>query len=267
MGKNISIEEISEIIYSGKKIAVVTGAGVSVASGITPFRDENGNYLIEGGEYSLSIECLSDKPEKFYEAYKRNILKPNSGPNITHTTLAQLQEKGYIEGVITQNIDGLHNAAGSRDVIELHGDGTSFYCTNPDCKERYGKEQYQESNICPKCGNMLRPDIVLYGECANKVEDAFRKLIQSDVVIVLGASLKVSDINSLLSAYMRYKWYNNQEYGFIIINKSSTWLDNCSSVCREDLSEVFERIQRYGIENGYLESTTLSSDEKKLVKE
>lgn len=88
MKKNISIEEISEIIYSGKKITVVTGAGVSVASGITPFRDKEGNYLIKDGEYSLSIECLSNEPEKFYEAYKRNILKPNSGPNITHTTLA-----------------------------------------------------------------------------------------------------------------------------------------------------------------------------------
>lgn len=263
MGKQISIEEICEIIYSGKKIAVITGAGVSVASGIAPFRDESGKYRIENGEQKLHIDYFREDPEKFYKFYKTYFVKPNKGPNVTHITLSKLQEKGYIEGVVTQNIDKLHTKAGSKDVIEIHGDGTLFCCTNPSCDGEYTKEQYLKSDVCPKCGNLIRPDIVLYGETPRNINKAIDLLKCADVVLVLGASLLVRDIIGLLMYYISTKIYANEPNNLIFINKGKTELDNNALVCRMDLEKAFEEIKKYGIEKGFLDSI-LEDNEKVL---
>ena len=261
MARTISIEEICKIIYSDKKVAVITGAGVSVASGIKPFRGEDGLYA-ENKEVikKLSIGYFLAHPQEFYKFYRENFLKENTGPNITHKTLAELQENGYIEGVITQNIDRLHTLAGSENVIEIHGTGERYYCIK--CEEQYTKKQYANGYICEKCGGVIRPDMVFYEE-SPKEEDkkkAYRLLIDVDIVLILGTSFEVNTILSLLDKYEYYRRLSKKDYEIIIVNKDKTEYDYLGSVCYMDLAVLFEEVRKYGIEKGYLGATTL--DEK-----
>lgn len=253
MKSTIDIDKICEIIYSGKKIGVITGAGVSVASGISPFRDENGKCLIECMEEKLHIDYLRGFPKEFHKFYTTYFTKSNNGPNVTHVTLAELQEKGYIEGIITQNIDNLHTLAGSKNVIEMHGNGTSFSCTNPGCDGKYTKEQYNESDICPICGNLVRPDIVLYGESPEGIGPIFDLLKRVDLLLVLGSSIKVGDMKGLIIYYRSIKRDFNSKEDLILINLGETLYDNDALVCHIDLETAFKKIRKYGIENGYLD--------------
>ena len=255
MARTISVEKICEKIYSGKKIAVITGAGVSVASGIRPFRGENGLYSEnEDAKKKLSLDYFQKSSQGFYKFYRENFLKPNDGPNIIHTTLASLQQKGYIMGIVTQNIDNLHTLAGSENVIEIHGTGEKYYCIN--CKGEYTKEQYSKDYVCPKCGGAIRPDMVFYGEPPKEEDkiDAYRLLIKADIVLILGTSFDVNTILNLLDKYEYYKRLSKKEYEIIIVNKEKTEHDYLGSTCYMDLSLLFEEIKRYGIENGFLDS-------------
>ena len=136
-------------------------------------------------------------------------------------------------------------------------------CTNPSCDGEYTKEQYLKSDACPKCGNLIRPDIVLYGEAPRNINKAIDLLRSVDVVLVLGASLLVRDIIGLVMYYISTKIYANEPNNLIFINKGKTELDNNALVCRMDLEKAFEEIKKYGIEKGFLDS--ILEDKEKVL--
>ena len=178
------------------------GAGVSTESGIPDFRSKDGLYNQHDvefdayePEYVLSEECLHHKPKVFYEFYRQKMAARGIKPNITHYVLAKLEQMGKLKAVVTQNIDGLHQLAGSKNVIELHGATTRNYCER--CHKKYPSDYIYESKeaipVCTECGGMVRPDVTLYGEQLpdGAYENAVKAIKQADMFIVAGTSLKV----------------------------------------------------------------------------
>lgn len=240
----MNLSGLYDILFSGKKVVVITGAGISTLSGIPDFRGRNGLYSKNvNGAYMLSRDCLKNEPEEFYDFYKRNLLTEKVEPNIVHRVLARLEEKGFIDSIITQNIDGLHQKAGSKNVIELHGNGERFYCQ--ECHENYSKEEYLESCTCKKCGGIVRPDIVLYQESVDKQvnNEAVKKMFTADKVIVLGSSLSVWTIIRLLNTFIRNK-IGFTRNDIFIVNADETPYDNYARTCSDDLKDVFEAISQ-----------------------
>lgn len=239
------IDKLYETIFSDKKVVVITGAGISTLSGIPDFRGENGLYS-KGEEaiYMLSYYCFRYDQDRFYEFYKKNMIKLGVQPNIVHEVLSKLEERGLIDCIVTQNIDGLHEKAGSKNVVNLHGNGDKFYCVN--CITSHTAEEYLESNRCKCCGGIVRPDIVLYGETLNYEVGlkAAREVEAADKIIVLGSSLSVPTINGLINLFIhRKKDFSIDD--IFIINKGRTRYDNYAHTFDEDLGEFFEKIKSY----------------------
>ena len=135
------LDQMLKSIFSGARVVVLTGAGVSTASGISDFRGENGLYTSGiDAEEILSRKYFRENPELFYQFYTQNMMIEGYEPNLIHQTLAALEKAGYIDGIITQNIDKLHQKAGSKNVVEIHGDGSKYYCTK--CEKEYSGEEY-----------------------------------------------------------------------------------------------------------------------------
>jgi len=240
------MDKIINTIFSDKKVVVITGAGISTLSGLCDFRGNNGLYKRHKNlEWKLSIDCLVEEPDEFYNFYKNNLLMLNVEPNVIHETLFRLEEKGYIDYIITQNIDGLHQKVGSKNVIELHGNGERFYCTK--CKEEYDINDYQKGYVCDKCNGLIRPDIVLYGEKVKTKDNvlAKEKMLQADVVLVLGSSLMVSTIRSLLNEYIKSKKVETNPEQLIIINDDITIYDQVGLKYTNELESVFRRIRKH----------------------
>lgn len=179
-------EKLYEIIKNSKRIVFFGGAGVSVASGIPDFRGANGLYNKVPHHYFL------ENTKEFYEFYKDNLVFKNAKPNPCHEALAILEEKGYLKAIITQNIDGLHQMAGSKNVIELHGSIYRNYCMK--CHKFYALEDITFDSI-PRCscGGIIKPDVVLYEEALNDdvIEKAIYEISNADTLIVAGTSLVV----------------------------------------------------------------------------
>ncbi len=232
------IEKVKRILHSSHHAVFFGGAGVSTDSGIPDFRGTNGLYnsAAVNNEYFLSRECLLSEPERFFEFYRKNMVFPNAMPNRTHKALAQLEKDGIIKAVITQNIDGLHQAAGSERVIELHGTTSSFHCMK--CREKYDSYCLNETEGVPKCeicGGIIRPDVVLYGERLDgfSFADAENEISKADVLIAGGSSLAVNPAASLVRDF--------RGEHLIIINYSPTPYDSLAEyVIRDSLSCVFE---------------------------
>ena len=229
------IEESSNIVFFG-------GAGVSCASGIPDFRGTGGLYSNNVGDYGLRPEeilshnFLMNYPEEFYDYYRNNMLYPDAEPNVVHYALAKLERTGKLKAVITQNIDGLHEKAGSQNVIELHGTVSRSYCVS--CRREYDSSEIETTGLprC-ECGGFIRPDVVMYGE-GLPVADFYKAeelIAQADVLIVGGTSLTVNPAASLVSAF--------QGKYFIIINLSETPYDTYADmVIRDSLTEVFSEV-------------------------
>ena len=236
------MEELYNVIFSKDKVVVITGAGISTLSGIPDFRGNQGFYTKGSNvEYYLSLECLREEPEVFYEFYKNNLIVENIEPNIVHKTLALLEERGLITGIITQNIDGLHTRAGSKNVIELHGNGDRYYCCT--CKSNYKEQDYKESCICNNCGGLIRPDVVLYGESVrtNRYQDALKMVEECDKIVVLGSTLSVSTIQGIINKFIATK-DNFSIDDIIIVNRGETDYDKVSTRFDVDLGEMFTKI-------------------------
>ena len=186
------------------------GAGVSTASGIPDFRSAAGLYSAQQGngrspEYMLSHDCLVDEPEEFFAFYRANLVHPDAKPNRTHTGLAELEAAGHLAAVITQNIDGLHQKAGSKTVYELHGSVERNHCLGR-AHHFYSLSEIPARPvvpICPQCGAIVRPDVVLYGEALDTatVEASIDAINRADVLIVGGTSLAVYPAAGLLQYY------------------------------------------------------------------
>lgn len=241
---DMEIQRLREMIEESEKIVFFTGAGVSVASGIPDFRSMGGLFdeISKDGqspEYLLSVDHLNDDKESFIDFYHKRLLIADKKPNIVHQWIAELEHEGQSLGVITQNIDGLHTDAGSQHVDELHGTLNRFYCIN--CYNEYSKSQVMDNHIryCEKCGQIIQPDIVLYGEMLNQntVFKALEKIQKADTLIVLGSSLVVQPAAGFVS---EFKGDN-----LVIINRDHTPYDQSADlVIHDDMTEVVENVMK-----------------------
>lgn len=231
--------ELKEIIDNAQNIVFFGGAGVSTGSGIPDFRGKDGLYTDadetrDNPETVLSGWYLRQFPELFFDFYRTNMLHPDARPNAAHRTLAQLEREGKLSAVITQNIDGLHQMAGSKNVIELHGSILRNFCTR--CARQYPLSHIVDTDgvpKCEKCGAIVRPDVVLYGE--NLDGEAFSKaeeaIADADVLIVGGTSLTVHPAASLVTLF--------QGEHFVILNRTPTPYDGYADlVLREPIEDV-----------------------------
>ncbi len=207
-----SIERLKDIIKTNENIVFFGGAGVSTESGIPDFRSKEGLYNQHdiqfdnyNPEYLLSRECLYHNPIVFYEFYRQKMDTRSVEPNITHKVLAKLEEQGKLKAIITQNIDGLHQKAGSKSVFEIHGTTQKNYCVK--CKHEFESDYIFKSSdkipVCTECGRPVRPDVVLYGEKLPKkeVDDAIKAIESADVLIIGGTSLSVYPAASFISYF------------------------------------------------------------------
>ncbi len=225
---NEKIYKLRNWIKESKKIVFFGGAGVSCESGIPDFRSEDGIYSKKyeyPPEYILSCEFFYNHTDKFYEFYKKTILIENVKPNGAHKILAYLENEGKLSSVVTQNIDGLHSEAGSKNVYELHG--TIYKNTCVKCGKKYGIEYIKKSSkipLCTKCGSIIKPDVVLYDESLDDsvVEGAIREIKNADMLIVGGTSLTVYPAAGFIRYFMGDK--------MVIINKSATPYDSMAGI-------------------------------------
>ena len=234
------IEQFKKIIEESDNIVFFGGAGVSTESGLPDFRSKDGLYNQKykyPPEQILSHTFFIGNTEDFYEFYREKMNALKYEPNITHIKLAELENKGKLKAIITQNIDGLHQKAGSKNVYELHGSVLRNYCMN--CNKFYDAKYVFESQGIPKCscGGIIKPDVVLYEEGLddNTVMGAIEKISKADVMIVAGTSLTVQPASSLIN------YFNGRE--LILINKTPTIYDQRADlVINESLGKVFEKI-------------------------
>ena len=195
------IKRLQQYIDESQKIVFFGGAGVSTESGVPDFRSKDGLYNQHdiqfeqySPEYLLSHECLVEHPEVFFEFYRQKMDARQVKPNITHKKLAELEEKGKLLAVVTQNIDGLHQKAGSKKVYELHGTTFRNYCAR--CRKEYAADYIFESkDAVPRCncGGMVRPDVTLYSEPLSDEAQygAVNAIAEADMLIIGGTSLRV----------------------------------------------------------------------------
>lgn len=237
------IAKLKEIIESSKSIVFFGGAGVSTESGIPDFRSVDGLYHQKYDyppEEILSHSFFMNKPEEFYKFYRDKILVQGVEPNKAHKALAKLEKDGKLKAVVTQNIDGLHQAAGSKNVYELHGTVHKNYCMK--CHKFFDFDYVVNTTgvpKCDKCGGIIKPDVVLYEEGLDDatVTGAIKAIVEADTLIVGGTSLVVYPAAGLL----RYFSGNN----LVLINKSRTQMDNKADLVINDsigkvLSEAVE---------------------------
>ena len=239
------MNKLSELLLSGKKVVVITGAGISTLSGIPDFRGKNGLYTKGNNvEYMLSRECFVESPDDFYNYYINNMIMKNVEPNVVHNTLVELENRGYVSAVITQNIDNLHQKAGSKNVIDIHGNGEKYYCTR--CNQHYTMDDYESGYVCNICGGTIRPDVVLYGEMldSGKVQKALEAIYCADAMVALGTSLTVSTAGSLVQEFIRVKGENFDSSNLIIVNNQETPYDNYADKISDDLGMVFSKVRK-----------------------
>ncbi len=214
------IKKLQEMIDDSKRIVFFGGAGVSTESNIPDFRSADGIYH-QSYKYSpeevVSHSFFVRNTEAFYDFYKEKMMILDAKPNPAHLKLAELEAAGKLTAVVTQNIDGLHQAAGSKKVYELHGSIMRNYCM--DCHTFYDAEYVKSANgipCCEKCGGTIKPDVVLYEEGLDSatVNGAIRAIVDADMMIIGGTSLIVYPAASFID-YFRGKY-------LVVINKSET---------------------------------------------
>lgn len=240
----MSIEQFKSIIENSDNIVFFGGAGVSTESAIPDFRSETGLYKTKNNfsyppEVMLSHSFFMAHPEDFFQFYKEKMIYKDAKPNPAHIALAKLEKLGKLKAVITQNIDGLHQAAGSKNVLELHGSVHRNYCMK--CKKTFDLDYILNSpDIVPRCdacGGIVRPDVVLYEEGLDTrvLSQAVHYIENADVLIVGGTSLVVYPAAGLVNHYRGSK--------LILINKSSTPYDHYASlVISDSIGKVFSSI-------------------------
>ena len=231
-------KQLKEIIEKSEKIVLFTGAGISVPSGIPDFRSDNGLYNEKTDDFISPEQIISHSyfifnPKKFFEFYGNKMVYKKAKPNLAHEYFARLDNVI----VVTQNIDNLHQEAGSKIVYELHGSVKRNYCMN--CRKYYDLDDINEKevNYC-NCGGIIKPDVVLYEEPLDDkvVSKAIEAINSCDTLIVVGTSLTVYPA----AAYLRYFRGEN----LILINKSKTQYDHIANlVFNEDVVEVINKIK------------------------
>jgi len=231
------IEESNNIVFFG-------GAGVSTESGIPDFRGEKGIFKAVNDygvrpETILSHSFFESNKEVFFDYYKKNLVCLDAKPNKAHIALAKLEEEGKLKAVLTQNIDNLHQKAGSKNVLELHGTLYKNYCIK--CGKHFDMDYVMNGPMvtkCDKCGGVVRPDVVLYEESLNDrvLAQSIKYISEADMLIVGGTSLAVYPAAGLINYYRGNK--------LVLINKSATGYDSQADlIIRENIGEVLGKIR------------------------
>ena len=237
---NDKIEMFKNLINESSNIVFFGGAGVSTESGIPDFRSKDGLYNQKykySPETILSHTFFVNNTEEFYKFYKDKMNSLKYEPNVTHFKLTELERKGKLKAIVTQNIDGLHQKAGSKVVYELHGSVLRNYCTN--CGKLYDAEYVFTSDGIPRCtcGGIVKPDVVLYEEGLNDyiVTNSILAIQSADMLIVAGTSLMVQPAASLIN------YFNGKH--IVLINRDSTPYDNKASlIINDSLGKIFSEI-------------------------
>lgn len=240
------IAKLNKKIADARKIVIFTGAGISTSSGIPDFRSADGLYstkpVINGiemdPEFMLSTTCLADFPDEFFHYLNTKMNFPDAVPNIAHIMIAALERSGRQVTVVTQNIDNLHQLAGSSEVCTIHGSFARAYCQ--DCGMEYeGDIVFQDIAPRCECGGIIRPDVTLYGESLpyEAWNTAIKRTQEADLFIIIGSSMTVMPAG-YLPAYFTKGNMNNM----VIINRDPTSWDYSNLVFREDIAKVFKEV-------------------------
>ena len=226
---------LQEIIDDSKRIVFFGGAGVSTESGIPDFRSVDGLYNQQykfPPETIISHSFFERNPEEFYRFYRDRMIFPKAQPNAAHTKLAEWEKRGILSAVVTQNIDGLHQLAGSKNVIELHGSIHRNYCTK--CGKFHPLSAVTETDGVPRCecGGMIKPDVVLYEESlrSEDIENAVSEISSADTLIIGGTSLVVYPAAGLV------RYFNGNH--LVVINKSEINAGNAELVINDSIGKV-----------------------------
>ncbi|MCH4190903.1 MAG: NAD-dependent protein deacylase [Butyrivibrio sp.] len=239
MGRE-EIELLKKTVAESDNIVFFGGAGVSTESGIPDFRSKDGLYSQKykyPPEQIVSHTFYEKMPEEFFRFYRDRMLYPDAKPNKAHLKLAQWEKEGKLKAIITQNIDGLHQAAGSRKVLELHGSVLRNYCEK--CGKFYDMESVLHGEGVPKCscGGRIKPDVVLYEEGLDQgiLEEAVRYISEADVLIIGGTSLAVYPAAGLIDYYRGNK--------LIVINRSATPRDSQADLLIQgSIGEILDQL-------------------------
>lgn len=235
------IDKLQELIDNSETIVFFGGAGVSTASGIKDFRSKDGLYNMKYDyppEEILSHEFFYDNTEEFYRFYKDKMNCLDKKPNACHQYLTKLEKKGKLKAIITQNIDGLHQKAGSKNVLELHGSIYRNRCTR--CNKFYDEKIVFNSKSIPRCTckGLIKPEVVLYNEPldSNVIENTIKYISKADLLIVAGTSLTVYPASGFID------YFRGQN--LVIINKMTTNYDNRADlVINDDIEYVFKSLK------------------------
>ncbi len=236
------VKELKRILDSSNNIVLFTGAGISVPSGIPDFRSATGLYSEKygniGPETIISNTFFHANPKTFYEYYKKHLVYKDALPNKAHYFFANLEKQGKLKAVVTQNIDNLHQAAGSKKVYELHGSVYRNYCIS--CNKFYDLDYIIESKDVPKCecSGIIKPDVVLYEEVLDSkvLNGAINVIKNSDCLVVVGTSLTVYPAAGLVQYFLGEN--------LVVINKQTTQYDNYAKlVFNEDIISVIEKLE------------------------
>ena len=233
-------ETLAKWIKESERIVFFGGAGVSTESGIPDFRSVDGLYNQQyqyPPETILSHTFFMRKPEEFFRFYRNKMLFPDAKPNAAHRKLAQWEREGRLSGVVTQNIDGLHQKAGSKKVFELHGSVLRNYCMR--CRRFYSLEDILNTTGVPRCacGGTIKPDVVLYEEPLDDgvVADACQAIEQADMLIIGGTSLSVYPAAGLIDLYRGHR--------LVLVNKSATPRDSRADlIVRDPIGQAFAEL-------------------------
>lgn len=234
------IERLAQIIKDSSNTVFFGGAGVSTESGLKDFRSKDGLYHEKykyPPEEILSHHFFLENTKEFYKFYKDKMNSLNYKPNITHYVLAKLEEKGLLKAIITQNIDGFHQMAGSKNVLELHGSILRNYCMK--CNKFYDAEYIFSKEDIPKCscGGIIKPEVVLYEEPLDNeiLKQAVKEISKADTLIIGGTSLNVYPAAGLINYF--------QGKNLILINKEKTPYDNkCNLIIYDSIGKVMEAL-------------------------
>ena len=235
------VEQLQQLVNQSRRMVAFTGAGCSTESGVPDFRSVDGLYRQTWNyppEEILSHEFFLQHPEEFYRFYRAKMLFPHAQPNPAHRKLAQLEAAGRLSAVITQNIDGLHQQAGSKRVLELHGSVHRNFCM--DCGKPYPLDAILETEGLPRCscGGLIKPDVVLYGECLDDrvLDQSIRELERADLLLVGGTSLSVYPAAGLL------RYFRGSH--LVLINKTPTDRDrDAQLVIAQPIGQVLEQLE------------------------
>lgn len=235
-----SVQKLKEMVDSSHNIVFFGGAGVSTESGIPDFRSTDGLYHQQWKyppEVILSHTFYESNPKEFFRFYHAKMLAPNARPNAAHRKLAEWEAQGKLKAIVTQNIDGLHQAAGSKNVLELHGSVHRNYCRR--CRKFYGFDFMLETEGVPTCdcGGMIKPDVVLYEEGLDQdtLTRSVNAIARADMLIIGGTSLNVYPAAGLINYYSGNK--------LVLINKSAVARDLAADlVITEPIGEVLSQL-------------------------